>query len=72
MWESVQNGKISKNGRFKGDCEIATKWAPYEVSIVSIPADASVGVGRELERERYSTKLLEMQVQVNKNFCKAI
>ena len=72
MWESVQNGKISKNGRFKGDCEIATQWAPYEVSIVSIPADASVGVGRELERERYSTKLLEMQVQVNKNFYKAI
>lgn len=28
-----------------------TRWTPYEVSIVSIPADASVGVGRSLAAE---------------------
>lgn len=27
----------------------ATDWEPYEISIVSIPADTSVGVGRELD-----------------------
>lgn len=27
----------------------ATSWTPYEVSIVTVPADASVGFGRELE-----------------------
>lgn len=29
-----------------------TDWEPFEVSLVSVPADASVGVGRALENER--------------------
>jgi HK97 family phage major capsid protein/HK97 family phage prohead protease len=29
-----------------------TDWEPFEVSLVSVPADASVGVGRALESER--------------------
>jgi HK97 family phage major capsid protein/HK97 family phage prohead protease len=28
-----------------------TKWEPLEISIVSVPADISVGVGRELEKQ---------------------
>jgi HK97 family phage major capsid protein/HK97 family phage prohead protease len=28
---------------------VATNWSPYEVSLVSIPADPTVGVGRSLE-----------------------
>lgn len=34
---------------YKGPAMIATKWEPYEISIVSIPADASVGVGRDAQ-----------------------
>lgn len=30
---------------------VATSWAPYEVSVVSIPADPTVGVGRSLEAD---------------------
>lgn len=48
-WESVLPGKKSLDGRFKGPCEIAKRWMPYEISIVSVPADASVGVGRSME-----------------------
>ena len=48
-WESVLSGKKSLDGRFKGPCEIAKRWMPYEISIVSVPADASVGVGRSME-----------------------
>ncbi|MFM6134025.1 MAG: phage major capsid protein, partial [Sphaerospermopsis kisseleviana] len=33
-------------GSEKGDTYLATKWTPYEVSIVTIPADNTVGVGR--------------------------
>jgi len=29
----------------------ATKWAPYEVSAVTVPADASVGFGRDMADE---------------------
>ena len=39
----------SEDGRFVGPAIIATKWEPYEISIVSVPADADVGVGRQLE-----------------------
>ena len=28
---------------------VATSWQPHEVSVVSVPADASVGIGRQLE-----------------------
>jgi HK97 family phage major capsid protein/HK97 family phage prohead protease len=32
----------------RGDNFVATQWSPYEVSVVSIPADPTVGVGRSL------------------------
>lgn len=45
-WEEVEQGAVSTDGRFQGPCSIATRWMPYEISIVSVPADATVGVGR--------------------------
>ena len=48
-WEHVKEGEKSKDGRFKGECYIATKWQPLEISIVAVPADATVGVGRSDE-----------------------
>ena len=48
-WETVAPGKKSTDGRFKGPCEVAKRWSPFEISIVSIPADDTVGVGREME-----------------------
>ena len=50
-WEEVKKGKTSEDGRFKGECVIAKKWLPYEISIVSVPADSTVGVGRTMEEE---------------------
>ena len=35
-WEEVMPGKQSADGRFTGPCSIARKWAPYEISIVSV------------------------------------
>lgn len=49
VWEEVKAGAASTCGRFQGPCDIARKWEPYEVSIVSIPADTTVGVGRAQE-----------------------
>ena len=46
VWEEVKAGATSTNGRFTGPCEVATRWTPYELSIVSVPADPTVGVGR--------------------------
>jgi len=62
IWQDVKDGirsnvsvgyvinEMVSDGK-KGDREIfrATRWMPLEISIVSIPADTSVGVGRSLE-----------------------
>lgn len=48
-WEEVKKGQKSKDGRFEGPCFIALKWRAFEISIVSVPADATVGVGRSAE-----------------------
>lgn len=47
-WEDVEAGKKSLDGRFEGPVSIAKRWTPFEVSIVSVPADAGVGVGRDI------------------------
>ena len=39
----------STNGRFNGPAYVVTDWEPLEISIVSIPADPTVGVGRSAE-----------------------
>lgn len=69
--EEVTQGKISSDGRFTGPCEIARQWMPYEISIVSVPADATVGVGRKLEQQenipQETLSCFEAQLQINKN-----
>jgi len=79
IWEEVAANKKSSDGRFTGPCDIATRWTPYEISIVSIPADPTVGVGRshqaKTEPENTETKstgtsgfyYLEKQLQINNN-----
>ena len=50
-YESVKEGAKSLDGRFTGPCYIAKKWQPYEISIVSVPADTTVGVGRDMTED---------------------
>lgn len=67
-WEEVAAGKQSADGRFTGPCQIARRWTPLEVSIVSVPADATVGVGRsDGQTNTTPLSLYEKQVQINKN-----
>nr|DAH60551.1 MAG TPA: major capsid protein [Caudoviricetes sp.] len=70
-WEVVKEGKTSTDGRFEGPCYIARKWTPLEISIVSIPADSTVGVGRSFEeatKNNSDMSLYERQICINKNF----
>ena len=71
-WEEVMPNKQSADGRFTGPCSIARRWTPYEVSIVSVPADPTVGVGRSMNAGRtdevYETYL--RQLQYNKNILR--
>ena len=67
-WEEVMPGKQSADGLYTGPCSIARRWAPYEISIVSIPADTTVGVGREMEPDNSMYETLLRQLQYNHNF----
>lgn len=74
-WEEVMPGKKSADGRFTGPCEIAKKWVPYEISIVSVPADPTVGVGRDMESCTGATRgrtldYFSRQLQLNQNIFK--
>lgn len=69
-WEEVMAGKVSADG-FVGPCDIARKWTPLEISVVSVPADATVGVGRSQSNPQQKPQRLrafEAQVQTNKNY----
>lgn len=70
-WEEVMPGKQSADGRFTGPADIARKWTPYEISIVSVPADPTVGVGREMEYSKnVDSRTMDWfmrQIQVNEN-----
>lgn len=70
-WEEVAQGKQSSDGKAIGPAAIARKWTPFEISIVSVPADPTVGVGRELSeqpifKEKRSMDWFERQIQINK------
>lgn len=67
VWEEVGANKQSADGRFKGPVSIAKRWCPYEISIVSVPADPTVGVGRAQETGVCAFELYEKQLQINKN-----
>lgn len=68
-WEEVAANKKSADGKYTGPAYIARKWQPYEISIATVPADTTVGVGREMEavRDSASVDLYERQLRINKN-----
>ena len=73
--EQAAEGKKSKSGRFTGPCYVATRWSPLEISIVSVPADATVGVGRSEEISSTAEKRdvnADWQMQINENVAKAL
>ena len=68
VWEEVAAGKKSSDGRFSGPCYIAKRWVPLEISIATVPADPTVGVGRSYEPGRGDkVSLCERMIQVNEN-----
>lgn len=73
VFEEVKVNHTSADGRFTGPCHIAKLWEPYEISIVSIPADITVGIGRGMEdmtdqsETGCSLSVYERQIIINKN-----
>ena len=69
-WQVIEKGQTSVDG-ITGPAWIATRWEVFEISIVTVPADGTVGVGRSLlygdlpepqkenENEREARKMAE-------------
>jgi HK97 family phage major capsid protein/HK97 family phage prohead protease len=49
-----------------GDTYRATDWEPYEISMVSVPADPTVGVGRTAEGEEHEIIIREIPDNTNR------
>lgn len=71
-WEEVRAGATSSNGKFKGPCNIATRWTPYEISIVSVPADSTIGIGRQIELPCNNLNYYERIIKLNENMTGGI
>lgn len=73
-FEEVMPGKQSKDGKYVGPCSVAKSWTPYEISIVSVPADPTVGVGRSMsdgvDAATYETCLRRLQYNFNNLYKK--
>ena len=69
IWEymELEANEVSSDGRFTGSATIATRWEPYEISIVSVPADADVGVGRQIEKTLKNEGDAEIMPKKNEN-----
>jgi len=79
VWADVQDGilrnvsvgyrikeiKLDESREGGPDVYLVTKWEPYEVSIVSVPADTSVGVGRSLEIAEPQTIPKKMDTEID-------
>lgn len=50
--------ETSTDGRFMGPCSIAKKWAPYEISIVSVPAATFWQRGETIDRINDTAKTI--------------
>ncbi|HIU56201.1 MAG TPA: HK97 family phage prohead protease [Candidatus Ornithomonoglobus merdipullorum] len=48
----------------------ATKWEPIEISIVSVPADISVGVGRSVTENGQIKNYVDYRMKINQNLIK--
>ena len=62
-WSDVKSGVLRSisigyqilKGDSKGDDYIVSSWMPYEASLVSVPADPSVGIGRSFKGKNMQT-----------------
>ena len=75
VWADIEGGILRnvsvgyqiKDMEQRGEDYVATSWEPYEVSIVSIPADNSVGVGRSLDDLVTSTQEVSNMSEENRS-----
>lgn len=70
-WQHINDGETIDG--IKGPAQVARKWEPLEVSVVSCPADPTVGIGRSIKKHKgsgrmnYKQKVRELLERANKD-----
>ncbi|MCF8186614.1 MAG: phage major capsid protein [Sulfuritalea sp.] len=59
----INKAVLVETGEADDDTYRVTDWTPFEVSLVSVPADFSVGVGRSAEELQALNPIIELQNQ---------
>lgn len=57
----VNDAKLERNDDGSVETEIVDSWQPLEISIVAVPADQSVGVGRAIEPIKETKQEIKME-----------
>lgn len=85
FWKNVQDGilrnvsvgyriteiKLTEENE-KSDVYTVTRWQPYEISIVSVPADPTVGIGRSINLNHKEEKTMEPKnIEINEPALRA-
>lgn len=52
---NVVKSRIQDRGNDQPELEVVDSWTPMEISIVAVPADQSIGVGRDIQVEKKDT-----------------
>ncbi len=79
IWQDVRDGilrnvsvayrinerKLQEENKDKPDLYRVVSWTPMEISLVDIPADPTVGVGRSAEDDAHTERSLNSQPQLN-------
>ncbi len=70
-WEKIKEGVTV--GDVDGPAMVAREWMPYEISLVSVPADMTVGIGRNINIDKRSDegmsfleRMQELAVRIRK------
>lgn len=56
----IHEAKLTEE-RSNGDVYTVTQWEPFEISIVPVPADPTVGIGRSLEANTPNSPIIELE-----------
>lgn len=58
---------LDKKSQGEGETYRVTEWEPYEISLVAVPADATIGVGRDGEPEAFDPRTLVSEEEEDMN-----
>lgn len=79
LWDDVKAGVLRNlsigyqifDGHTDGENYLATRWQPYEISLVSVPADHTVGIGRSFDTKGNTMNATTETIDIPENLTRS-